>query len=151
VKITQLLANDVEPVTHGEINRRLAAIGINVTRNGLESAIHRARGSLVNIRCGGYMLRSVYDGLGIKWFETRESIVEMAEEELRRLGRPASTKEILSAFHDRGMAIHGGHSRVFGKQMSISGRFVVVSEQPTFWAVKAARSQLDEVSTPLAA
>jgi hypothetical protein len=148
--IEDLLANDVEPVTLREIQKRLADRDVVATWNEVDRAIHYRREAFVNIRRGGFMLRSVYDTLPVKWFKTTDSIIEAAETCLRTFSKPASTEQIIEAFVARGVNIHGKSAKILRKSMTISGRFLVAGQQPTLWQLNPLANKSLRIPTTVA-
>jgi hypothetical protein len=135
-KIEDLLTDDTKPVTVADIRERLATTGVVATWNEVDRAIHYRRDVFVNIRRQGFMLRSVYDRLPIKWFETTDAIVQAAETGARSLAAPASIEEIRKILRKQGIDIHGEGDRILRKAISRSGRFMVASTKPTLWQLK---------------
>jgi hypothetical protein len=139
-RIEHLLANEREPLTLREIQRRLSSIGIEKTGEEIDSAIHRANESFINIRRNGFMSRAAYDALSMKWFPTTQSMLDAAEKELRLLSEPVSIDSILRRFAKRGMYIYGGREEyILRKKMSQSGRFIAERQNPTRWSAKHSR------------
>ena len=136
-RVEEVLVSEVKPVTIHEIQKRLAERGVAATPTEVERAVGYRRDVFVNIRRSGFMLKTAYDELPVKWFETTNSIIEAAEKVLRSRSVPATTKQILTALREQGFDIHGDDGAyILRKSMSKSGRFLISDRKPTSWQLK---------------
>ncbi|MGY3532192.1 recombinase family protein [Bradyrhizobium sp. USDA 4452] len=150
-RVEEVLVSEVKPVTIHEIHKRLAERGVAATPTEVERAVGYRRDVFVNIRRNGFMLKTAYDELQVKWFETTDSIIEATEKVLRSRSEPATTEQILTTLREQGFDIHGDDGAyILRKSMSKSGRFLISGRKPTSWQLKPVRRRALQRSSKLA-